>query len=255
MDMNRGLRRSIRSAILGLSIAAVLQAQPASATFACSQGSGQVFVVINDNATGRLFVDAAGEVVLAMEGVLHPCGVDEDAAVSFNVNAGNGRETFLIDQGGPGGPFTDDRAWSIGMDPGRDVVGVLGRPGRDRVRVGQDTPTTRWIDLDGDGVAHHSLGDTELVRLVSRGGRDRLSGQGTPDGVLAPIRLPVVMKGGRGQDLLVGGSVDDRVAGGPGADRLLGKRGPDRLTGGNGTDSCRGGVGADTVASCEQGSP
>jgi Ca2+-binding RTX toxin-like protein len=254
--MTGGLRRGVRRAIFGLTIvAASMPAPPASATFPCTSGGGTVFVVINDNATGRLFVDATGEVVLSMDGVLHPCGVSEDAAVSFNVNAGNGRETFMIDQGGPGGRFTDDAAWSIGMDPGRDVVGVLGRPGRDHIRVGEDPAEIPHIDLDGDGEALHTLADTELVWLVSRGGRDRLSGQGAPGGALDPIRLPVVMQSARGQDVLIGGSVGDRLAGGPGADRLLGKLGADRLIGGSGTDVCHGGPGADNVATCEQGGP
>jgi Ca2+-binding RTX toxin-like protein len=253
--MTRKRRRGIRSAILGLTIAAVwMPPQPASATFACQQSGGHVFVDLNLNATGRLFVNSAGDIDLVMDGVLHPCGVSEDAALSFDVDAFGGQETFLIDQGGPGGRFSDERAWSIEMGADDDVVGVLGRAGRDRIGAGQDL-ANEWIDLNGDGVARHALGDTELVRLSSRGGRDRLSGQGTAGGVLDPIRLPLVLKGGGGQDVLIGGSVGDRAAGGSGNDRLLGKLGPDRLVGGTGTDVCRGGLGADSVASCEKGGP
>jgi Ca2+-binding RTX toxin-like protein len=216
-------------------------------------GGGTIFVVINQNATGRLFVAADGQVVLEMNGVIHPCGTNEDAFTAVNVNADR-QETFLIDQGGPGGPFTDDRPWSIAMSSGEDVVGVLGTPGPDRVRVGQ-VSNSHWIDLDGDGVEHHALADTEFVGILSRRGHDRLAGQGTPNGVLDPSLLPLLLNGGRGQDIAVGGSVGDSVAGGRGDDRLRGKLEPDLLIGGKGTDVCKGGLGADTVASCEKGGP
>src|SRR5215208_4239801 len=74
------------------------------------------------------------------------------------------------------------------------------------------------------------------------------------------VSLPVTLRGGAGDDLLIGGSGNDRLIGGPGEDRLIGRSGmdwlfggsgADRLIGGKGEDICNGGPGEDVLSSCE----
>lgn len=74
------------------------------------------------------------------------------------------------------------------------------------------------------------------------------------------VPVPVTLRGGAGDDILVGGASGDKLVGGPGNDKLVGRSGPDwlyggagddRLIGGRGKDLCHGGAGGDAVSSCE----
>jgi hypothetical protein len=61
------------------------------------------------------------------------------------------------------------------------------------------------------------------------------------------ISIPVTMRGGPGDDLLLGGSGPDKLLGGAGRDRLVGWRGADVLYGGDGVDTLIGGPGSDVL--------
>jgi Ca2+-binding RTX toxin-like protein len=61
------------------------------------------------------------------------------------------------------------------------------------------------------------------------------------------IGIPVTMRGGAGQDLLVGGSGPDKLIGGPGDDHLAGRGGDDLIYGGPGDDAIDGGPGDDVL--------
>jgi Ca2+-binding RTX toxin-like protein len=61
------------------------------------------------------------------------------------------------------------------------------------------------------------------------------------------IEIPVTMRGGAGQDLLVGGSGPDKLIGGPGDDHLAGRGGDDLIYGGPGNDVIVGGTGNDVL--------
>lgn len=61
------------------------------------------------------------------------------------------------------------------------------------------------------------------------------------------IAVPVTLRGGPGNDLLLGGAGPDKLLGGTGDDRLVGGRGADLLYGGPGDDSLLGGPGADLL--------
>jgi RTX calcium-binding nonapeptide repeat (4 copies) len=61
------------------------------------------------------------------------------------------------------------------------------------------------------------------------------------------VQIPVTMRGGSGNDVLVGGSGPDKLVGGPGADKLLGRDGDDLLLGGDGSDTLVGGPGNDVL--------
>jgi Ca2+-binding RTX toxin-like protein len=87
------------------------------------------------------------------------------------------------------------------------------------------------------------------------------SGSGDDALVIARnVSIPVTLRGGAGNDVLVGGSGNDKLLGGPGDDQLVGRGGEDwlyggpgddRLIGGPGADTCIGGPGKDRVSSCE----
>jgi Ca2+-binding RTX toxin-like protein len=61
------------------------------------------------------------------------------------------------------------------------------------------------------------------------------------------IAVPVTMRGGAGDDVLLGGAGPDKLIGGEGNDRLVGWRGDDVLYGGPGDDVLVGGPGDDVL--------
>lgn len=65
--------------------------------------------------------------------------------------------------------------------------------------------------------------------------------------VTSTVQVPVTMRGGAGDDLLLGGGGSDRLIGGPGSDRLGGRGGDDQLYGGPGSDVLKGGPGDDAL--------
>ncbi|MBS1861660.1 MAG: hypothetical protein JSS68_08095 [Actinobacteria bacterium] len=74
------------------------------------------------------------------------------------------------------------------------------------------------------------------------------------------VPVPVTLRGGTGNDLLVGGAGNDLLVGGPGENVLIGGAGNDRLVGGPsddlliggpGHDTCVGGGGKDAAVGCE----
>jgi Ca2+-binding RTX toxin-like protein len=71
------------------------------------------------------------------------------------------------------------------------------------------------------------------------------------------VSIPVTLRGGAGDDLLVGGTGDDRLLGDDilvgrgGDDALYGGPGNDQLLGGRGQDICDGGPGKDAASACE----
>jgi Ca2+-binding RTX toxin-like protein len=74
------------------------------------------------------------------------------------------------------------------------------------------------------------------------GGDDKIS-------VARDISIPVTMRGGPGEDVLLGGAGADKLTGGIGDDRLVGWRGDDLLTGGPGADVLIAGIGNDVILS------
>jgi hypothetical protein len=78
--------------------------------------------------------------------------------------------------------------------------------------------------------------------------------------VARDVPVPVTLRGGADNDILVGGASGDKLVGGPGKDKLVGRGGEDwlyggpgddRLIGGRGEDTCHRGPGSDAISSCE----
>ncbi len=65
--------------------------------------------------------------------------------------------------------------------------------------------------------------------------------------VAKKVGVPVTLRGGSGDDVLLGGAGDDKLIGGDGDDKLDGWRGDDLLLGGEGEDQLRSGSGDDTL--------
>lgn len=65
--------------------------------------------------------------------------------------------------------------------------------------------------------------------------------------VMPAVQVPVTIRGGAGDDLLLGGDGSDKLIGGPGSDRLAGRGGDDQLYGGPGNDVLKGGPGDDAL--------
>lgn len=61
------------------------------------------------------------------------------------------------------------------------------------------------------------------------------------------VSIPVTLRGGAGEDILVGGSGPDSLSGGAGRDKLVGHSGNDALFGGPGEDRLYGGPGDDIL--------
>jgi hypothetical protein len=65
--------------------------------------------------------------------------------------------------------------------------------------------------------------------------------------VAPSVSIPVTLRGGAGDDILVGGSGPDSLSGGSGRDKLVGRSGNDALFGGPGEDRLFGGPGDDIL--------
>jgi Ca2+-binding RTX toxin-like protein len=105
------------------------------------------------------------------------------------------------------------------------------------------------LDVGGTVCAHPEANPNELIcsapsiagfEVNAGGGNDRV-------GVSSNVWVPVTMRGGAGDDLLLGGAGPDKLLGGAGDDRLFGRRGADILFGGPGKDVLFAGPGSDVL--------
>lgn len=102
----------------------------------------------------------------------------------------------------------------------------------------------------GGSVCENTPGvPTELVcKAALVAGFEVNSGEGNDSvWVSSAIQLPVTMRGGPGNDILVGGNGPDKLIGGEGNDKLVGRGGDDLLFGGPGSDELFGGAGNDVL--------
>lgn len=105
------------------------------------------------------------------------------------------------------------------------------------------------LEVGGTVCAHPEANPNELLcdapaiagfEVNAGGGDDSVS-------VAKDVIVPVTLRGGAGDDVLVGGGGPDKLVGGNGNDRLVGWRGDDLLYGGPGEDLLIGGPGADLL--------
>ena len=168
----------------------------------------------------------------------------EEADGGTLINAGPGNSLFVqgvaLDQFSVDNITIDGQAVSSGSD-GFDLGSVLG-----------DTASGTGALEDEASTG----GTSEDSSTVSGALEDEASTGGTSDDALASDddqttadndAEDLVLKGGKGDDILEGGAGDDRLRGGKGDDTLEGGAGDDRLRGGKGDDTLEGGAGDDIL--------
>lgn len=105
------------------------------------------------------------------------------------------------------------------------------------------------LEIGGTVCAHPEDNPNELLcdapaiagfEVNAGGGDDHVQ-------VAKHVAVPVTMRGGTGDDLLLGGGGTDKLIGGSGDDRLIGWRGNDLLYGGSGDDVLVGNAGGDVL--------
>jgi hypothetical protein len=102
----------------------------------------------------------------------------------------------------------------------------------------------------GGSVCWHPEGQANelLCEAAAIGGFEVNAGGGDDSIVVAAaVPVPVTLRGGPGNDLLVGGLSSDKLVGGPGNDVLIGNVGKDLLYGGPGNDRLIGGPDYDVL--------
>lgn len=106
------------------------------------------------------------------------------------------------------------------------------------------------LEVGGEVCAHPEEDPTELVCDAPSIAGFEVNGGGGDDKVrvAGPVTVPVTMRGGAGDDVLVGASGPDKLIGGGGGDRLIGWSGDDQLYGGPGDDKLIGGPGSDLLS-------
>ena len=142
---------------------------------------------------------------------------------------------------------------------------IEGTPGDDRIAVetaqASITPERSiGVNLNGQ-FSSYPLADVTGITIYARGGNDEVIVQGQDfHGNYAPITVPVLIRGGPGNDTLHAGDGNDTLYGGAGSDVLLGgngddtlrgRAGADSLVGGGGTDSFGGGIGLDVAVDAD----
>jgi RTX calcium-binding nonapeptide repeat (4 copies) len=105
------------------------------------------------------------------------------------------------------------------------------------------------LEVGGSVCTHPEDDPNELVCAAPSIAGFEVNSGGDDDhvSVAKNITVPVTMRGGAGDDVLLGGGGPDKLIGGQGNDRLVGWRGDDVLYGGPGDDTLLGGPGNDVL--------
>jgi Ca2+-binding RTX toxin-like protein len=105
------------------------------------------------------------------------------------------------------------------------------------------------LEVGGNVCSHPEGNPNELVcEAASIGGFEVNAGGGDDSVVVArEVSVPVTLRGGPGNDVLIGGAGNDKLIGGAGNDVLIGRAGADSLFGGPGDDRLIGGSGNDIL--------
>jgi Ca2+-binding RTX toxin-like protein len=147
----------------------------------------------------------------------------------------------------PGSALAAEKTYTVllaGGDEANSIKIWLSQDGREYV-----IDSLVQLDVGGSVCTHPEDNPNELVcaapsiaafEVNSGAGDDRVS-------VAKNITVPVTMRGGAGDDVLLGGAGPDKLIGGQGNDHLVGWGGDDVLYGGPGDDVLIGGPGDDLL--------
>lgn len=108
---------------------------------------------------------------------------------------------------------------------------------RDVIKVSQ-TELQITAVLNGEAFSTNAV-EIRKVQVLGKDGNDKISVTG--------LKVPSLLKGGGGHDLIKAGLRDDTVLGGGGNDNIYGSAGGDSIGGGDGADTLRGQAGRDTL--------
>ncbi len=99
------------------------------------------------------------------------------------------------------------------------------------------------LEVGGNVCENPPENQNELICQAVQVSAFEVNADGGDDRVVVShlISVPVTMRGGSGDDVLVGGSGPDKLSGGEGSDKLVGRDGEDVLSGGDGADTLLGG--------------
>lgn len=267
------IRFGLTSAVLALGLSTAAPAMAANVTCAVEArgpaGAGGDILNVLDTSRSVTHIYRRDDAIVVFN------NADSDPAVC----AGGSPTVFNIDgiaySSATGVPFVNylgDGPLGPGAtpEPGEDeievtieegyeskVLNVAGTAESERIEVGQLTRRTVGVNLDAqaDGGTQDAdvtmrvrPGDELVVKVVARGGGDRLSALGGPafsDVLSSAERLS--MNGGPGNDVLNGGPFRDLLGGDTGDDEIFGGRGRDQIAVGPGRDLASGGKGPDLI--------
>ncbi len=137
---------------------------------------------------------------------------------------------------------------SVTLDGG--VLTVIGTKGDDQISVNRtDDGGTIAVGIVGERGYGFAAEDVNLIVVRGLAGDDWIQvNDGSAEDLEPPLNIPVILDGGRGDDLLragprsttrailLGGAGNDRLFAGAGEDVMFGGPGHDTLEGGSGTD-------------------
>ncbi len=105
------------------------------------------------------------------------------------------------------------------------------------------------LEVGGSVCVHPPENSTELICQAAMISGFEVNAAGGDDQVKVAreVAIPVTIRGGGGNDLLIGGGGPDKLIGGDGDDRLIAWGGADLLSGGPGDDALSGGLGDDVL--------
>ncbi|MFT3786937.1 MAG: calcium-binding protein [Tepidisphaeraceae bacterium] len=129
-----------------------------------------------------------------------------------------------------------------GVTLNNGVLTITGSAAGDTYSFSSGKNSFTLYPADG-GVAENP--ETYLYSQVTSVNID--AGDGNDTISLGKLRVPSVIRGGTGNDLIFGGMSSDYIRGDGGKDTIFGNDGGDRLDGGNGGDLMDGGAGRDTA--------
>lgn len=130
------------------------------------------------------------------------------------------------------------------------ILRIEGTPRNDLIRIRQ---VHGRISVDGQQIqvnSHQKVNQVaasavKKIDVLGLQGDDRIEALATGG---QHVRVPMVVWGGSGNDVLIGGDGNDLLQGNAGNDRLEGRGGDDRLYGNEGNDRLLGGAGKDILS-------
>lgn len=120
---------------------------------------------------------------------------------------------------------------------------VGGTKGADNISVvpqGKQTDSNTTVKVLINGKSQGTFNGVNAIEVFGQAGNDRIE-------VAGSIRVPAILHGDDGNDVLIGGGGNDVLLGGAGNDQLISHKGRDILIGGTGADHLVGGPGDDIL--------